>query len=430
MQDAGDNGIAGVTVELRNSSNVVIATTVTNSVGNYTFTGLVAGTYSVRILTSSLPAGATQTYDADGLSSGHKTTVTLTCNQHKTNIDFGYRLCLGTIGNKVWDDKNGNGSVNSGEPGLAGVTLELVSGTTVIATTTTSSSGAYAFNNVPAGTYTVRVVASTLPAGSTPTFDRDGVASANKATVTLTCCGDVSDADFGYKSCSSSIGDRVWQDKDGDRNQDSGEPGISGVTVRLYSSSGTLLQTTTTNSSGNYLFGGLANGTYKVKVDATTLPPSMVQTYDRDGLSSAHQATVTLDCCGSSITNADFGYKVNYTWCPRGSDWWRSHQSAFPVSSLVMGGTSYSKSQIVSFLGYTGNDASKKLARELAATLLNIAEGSNPASIQDEVEDAHDFLDDYAPGSNPQGSARTRALNLEDDLEYYNEAGCGGGNGC
>jgi hypothetical protein len=430
VQDAGENGIAGVTVELRNSSNVVIATTVTNSAGNYTFSGLVAGTYSVRIVTSSLPAGASQTYDADGLSSAHKTTLTLSCNQHKTNIDFGYRLCLGSIGNKVWDDKNGNGSINSGEPGLAGVTLELVSGTTVIATTTTNSSGAYAFNNVPAGTYTVRVVTSTLPAGSTPTFDRDGLSSPNKAVVTLTCCGDVSDADFGYKSCSSSIGDRVWEDKDGDRNQDSAEPGIAGVTVRLYSSSGTLLATTTTNSSGNYLFTGLANGTYKVKVDAATLPPGMAQTYDRDGVSSAHQATVTLDCCGSNVSNADFGYRRSYTFCPRSHGYWKTHQSEWPVSSLVIGGTSYNKTQLVAFLNYGGGDASKILARQLVATLLNIAAGSNPGSIADEVEDAHDLLDDYPPGSNPQGSVRTRALDLEDDLEYYNEAGCGGGNGC
>jgi len=42
------------------------------------------------------------------------------------------------------------------------------------------------------------------------------------------------------------------------RVQDAGESGISGVTVKLLNGNGTVLTTTTTNSSGNYLFGGLA----------------------------------------------------------------------------------------------------------------------------------------------------------------------------
>ena len=36
--------------------------------------------------------------------------------------------------------------------------------------------------------------------------------------------------------------------------KDSGEPGINGVTVNLYDSADTLVQTTTTDADGNYLF--------------------------------------------------------------------------------------------------------------------------------------------------------------------------------
>ncbi len=50
------------------------------------------------------------------------------------------------------------------------------------------------------------------------------------------------------------IGNYVWEDTDGDGIQEAGEPGIPGVTVQLFSDSGTLLATTETGPDGNYYF--------------------------------------------------------------------------------------------------------------------------------------------------------------------------------
>ena len=57
----------------------------------------------------------------------------------------------------------------------------------------------------------------------------------------------------------SSIGDRVWLDKDCEGDQDKDEtgylePGVEGVVVNLYSCEGALLQSTTTDSNGAYHF--------------------------------------------------------------------------------------------------------------------------------------------------------------------------------
>jgi len=50
------------------------------------------------------------------------------------------------------------------------------------------------------------------------------------------------------------VGDKVWFDRNGNGIQDDGEPGIAGVTVKLYSKDGQLLQTTETNTTGGYEF--------------------------------------------------------------------------------------------------------------------------------------------------------------------------------
>jgi hypothetical protein len=91
VQDGGETGLNGVTIELLNSSNSVIATTTTSGDGNYTFSSLAAGTYSIRVVSSTLPSGYTPTYDLDGTGTAHIATVTLTAGQNRTDLDFGYR---------------------------------------------------------------------------------------------------------------------------------------------------------------------------------------------------------------------------------------------------------------------------------------------------------------------------------------------------
>ena len=110
---------------------------------------------------------------------------------------------LGRIGDFVWNDLNANGVQNSGEPGLANVTVQLKnSAGTVIQTTTTDASGFYQFTFLPAGSYTVVVTApsgfvattSTAP-GSTTANDSNG----SPAAVTLPTSTSVNlTIDFGY----------------------------------------------------------------------------------------------------------------------------------------------------------------------------------------------------------------------------------------
>ena len=110
--------------------------------------------------------------------------------------------CSGVIGDFVWKDTNSNGLQDNGEPGIPGVTVQLKSGNTILATTTTNASGLYQFKNLCAGTYTV--VIPTAPGGYTPSpsavgSNRSVDSNGSPATVTL-ASNDSSDQtiDFGF----------------------------------------------------------------------------------------------------------------------------------------------------------------------------------------------------------------------------------------
>ncbi|MCB0111857.1 MAG: hypothetical protein KDE53_38295, partial [Caldilineaceae bacterium] len=60
------------------------------------------------------------------------------------------------------------------------------------------------------------------------------------------------------------IGNRVWDDIDGDGEQDAGEPGLNGLTVTLQTPTG--ISTTTTSGDGNYYFSVDAYTSYTITV--------------------------------------------------------------------------------------------------------------------------------------------------------------------
>ena len=63
---------------------------------------------------------------------------------------------------------------------------------------------------------------------------------------------------------SFAVGDRVWRDANANGVQDAGEPGLAGVPVTLFDSSGATVATTTTDGAGRYLFDRLPAGTYRL----------------------------------------------------------------------------------------------------------------------------------------------------------------------
>lgn len=301
LQDAGEVGVQGVTVELLdaagnpvdkdpNTAGVQPTTTTTNALGEYLFTGLGAGEYRVRFGT--LPAGyavvaknagANREIDSDGnaIASGTSTTdvITLAQNQDRLDIDLGIynsTAPLGQLGDLVWFDANNNGQQDVGEQGVPGVSVALLNAAgNVISTTVTDKDGLYRFVNLANGTYYVRF--SNLPAGFSFSPANSGVDATDSdadqgtgVTGSYTIAGNSNlTVDAGIYSTRAALGDYVWFDADSDGTQDAGEAGIAGVTVILYDANNTAIASAITGQNGAYYFPNLNPGTYTVGFSTT-----------------------------------------------------------------------------------------------------------------------------------------------------------------
>jgi|GEM_PF-2931480 len=344
IQDLGEAGIAGVTVNLTGDAT---ATVVTDANGGYIFPDLPEGDYTITVDESTLPSGMTQTANPvnPGADMGNQTNgydITLAAGEENLTGDFGYNLGDATgntgpasLGDKVWNDADGDGVQDAGEAGIGGVTVTIYTdtngdgvidpatdmpftaavdqnGATGTGTTTTNPDGTYYFSNLPAGEYAVVVDPASLP-GQTQTGDPDepGTTATNPDNmsdpVVLAPGDNYVNLDFGYNNpAGNDIGNTIYFDADADGTQDPDEPGIPGVTVSLLDANGDVIATTVTDENGEFVFPGLPDGTYTVVVtDTDNVLDDKMNTEDPDG---GNDGMSTVVLAGADDLDQDFGY--------------------------------------------------------------------------------------------------------------------------
>ena len=267
---ANDIPLAGVRIELLNSTGTVLQTAFTNTSGQYTFSGLMPASYAVR---ETQPAGYYQGGQKIGTAGGVVSAadvtsqIVLTAATGAVDYDF-CELLPASLSGKVYADPEGDCVFGPNDIPLAGVTIELLDSLgVVVQTTQTDADGEYSFTNLAPATYTVR---ETQPAGYYQGGQRAGSHGGNETVANVIshiALGSAANA-VNYDFCElipGSIAGQVYADPEGDCIFGPQDLPLAGVAVELLDANGTKLQTTFTNSRGEYRFENLAPGTYSVR---------------------------------------------------------------------------------------------------------------------------------------------------------------------
>ena len=208
--------LVGATVSVSNSTTSV--STTTNSSGNYSLTGLTPGSYTFTVsLTNFVAVSQSITIPSN---------ATLTQNVALTPQ-------VGTVSGTVQD--------SSTLSPIAGATVTLLQGSTVVSTTTTSSLGTYSFNVLP-GSYTLQVSNTNY----TTTNVTAHVTSNSTTTVNVLLVASPG-------SVSGVVKDAVFL------------TALNGATVQVLQGS-TVVGSSVTNASGNYSITGIPPGSYTLSV--------------------------------------------------------------------------------------------------------------------------------------------------------------------
>ena len=310
----GEEGFKDITVELLRPDGSVVATTTTDADGNYSFTRLAAGDYTVKVTKAGAIADLTQTEDPDATKDSTSGTVTLNAgNPVQENINFGY-VKKHAISGTVYLDQNRDKAKDGGDIAQSGVTVKLVDASgAVVATTTTDPDGNYSFTGLNDGTYTVQVDKTGPLASTEQTEDPSGNGDSRSQAITFTRSDpDVTNVNFGYAE-DYTVSGTVYYDKDRSETLNNGEPGFGGVTVNLLDEAGATVATTTTKADGTYSFAKLPAGKYTVKVEPSDLLKKLEQTEDPDGTKDHTSGVVQVNHDNPSVQNVNFGYATNYT---------------------------------------------------------------------------------------------------------------------
>ncbi len=285
LQDDDELGIADVTLTLFAENGDELDNVQTDENGYYLFEGIYPGTYYVTVsgieldYTITLPNTGDPTLDSNGTLVGGLITsdpFELMSNVIDLSIDFGL-VKLSGLGDYVWFDDNLNGLQDANEWGIEGVTMTLTNEDGVALTSVvTDEDGYYFFDDIYPGNYYVKVTdinpnyVITFTNAGDPELDSDATMFGDliKSYLVELLPNVINrTVDFGFIYNTGKLRGLAWYDVNGNGIQDPGEEGINNIVVDLYSCDGTFIESTTTNSVGEYFFFQIIVNDYFVVFD-------------------------------------------------------------------------------------------------------------------------------------------------------------------
>ena len=274
VQDAGEVGKAGVTVELYtcvgDMPDTLVATQVTDAGGNYNFAGLDPGRVHRQVHRRRRLGALDRQRGRRRLRFGRGCGRTDRLLHAERRADRDQRRCglyeKAEIGDRVWLDANKNGIQDAGEAGVSECDRQ--------ARRCGRQRRGHGHHGCQRQLPVRRAHAGPVPGRLRPghaagrlcgddqgrrgqhRHERLGCQPGHGETTYTTLESGESDLswDMGIVATPARIGDRVWLDANANGVQDAGEAGVSGVTIELQDAGGTVIGSTTTDASSNYFF--------------------------------------------------------------------------------------------------------------------------------------------------------------------------------
>ncbi|MCA9238726.1 MAG: carboxypeptidase regulatory-like domain-containing protein, partial [Planctomycetales bacterium] len=260
--------LAGVQIDLLDSTGGFIRSTYTDFDGRYKFDNLAPGEYQVR---EHQPTGY---YDGDDhvgsaggvLSNDLISQIEIGSDEHAVQYDFCEHVGA-TLSGYVYHDKSDDGVYDPSEDPIPQVELKLLKdGVDTGRRATTNSAGFYEFSDLEAGKYTVMEV---QPSGWYDGKDTPGTtggdASVNDMISQIMIqYGDNSQHNNFGELLGASIAGRVHASTGPDCDFENPEILLEGVQIDLLDAQGNFIRSTFTNADGRYKFDNLAPGEYQV----------------------------------------------------------------------------------------------------------------------------------------------------------------------
>ncbi|NEQ35189.1 MAG: hypothetical protein F6K40_02230 [Okeania sp. SIO3I5] len=254
--DPGENGLADITLYLDINQNGFLdegePPTITDVNGEYSFQDLPPNTYILREIS---PPGFAQT-TPDQI-------IDVTPGSNLTNINIGNVNNRGEISGTKFNDTNANGIFDSGELGLADITLYLDLNQNGFLDegeppTITDVNGEYSFLDLPPDTYIIRETQSANFDQTTP-----------DPIINVTSGSNITNVDIGNVSNRGEINGIKFNDENANGIFDSGENGLDNFTLYLDLNNNSLLDigepATITDEFGFYSFEDLPPNTYTIR---------------------------------------------------------------------------------------------------------------------------------------------------------------------
>ncbi len=269
---AGDP-IPAVTVTLEGVDDLGAAVNVvgvTAADGSFVFGGLRPGNYS---LSETQPTNYGEGGQAAGTAGGDPTTNLISNIVLAPGVDasdYVFTETTGTFEGRVYFDLDGSGVLDGADVGILGTLLTLTGtdadGTAVSLTTLSDSTGAYLFEGLLPGTYTITENQPTAYAdGADTAGSLGGVVSINDEISGIVLPAGATGSGYNFGEVGTEATGRVFLDYDANGVEDGPDAPLSGVVVELLDGSGTQVSVASTAADGAYRFTDLLAGDYTVR---------------------------------------------------------------------------------------------------------------------------------------------------------------------